>query len=297
MLRCFDSVIWSGYVYQKNNRGQTINNYTKPGFLKEVKKKMNIKLLLATAILFVPVLTLSSAHAALVLVDDFDNNSIDPAWNVSLTGAAISWTGGESGTRLSTSDIDNGTSTDSWGYVNFSQNLGALSDFNIAYNFGRDGDQIVALANNYISLFDSSGSRILLAGTNDAWTNASAQRVVFLQDLNVGSQISCTTGFNTSLASVDLGLSVSRVAGNIDVTWGQFNAGCSLSGYNNTAIARVDISFGAFGQSSFGTNGIEYADYISVEATSPVPVPAAVWLFGSGLIGLTALARRGISEN
>lgn len=30
--------------------------------------------------------------------------------------------------------------------------------------------------------------------------------------------------------------------------------------------------------------------------TSPVPVPAAVWLFGSGLIGLTAFARRRLSS-
>jgi hypothetical protein len=31
---------------------------------------------------------------------------------------------------------------------------------------------------------------------------------------------------------------------------------------------------------------------IYVETTSAVPVPAAVWLFGSGLMGLAGLARR-----
>ena len=31
---------------------------------------------------------------------------------------------------------------------------------------------------------------------------------------------------------------------------------------------------------------------ISIPANSPVPVPAAVWLFGSGLLGLVGIARR-----
>ena len=39
------------------------------------------------------------------------------------------------------------------------------------------------------------------------------------------------------------------------------------------------------------TDGIQYSFTINAVA-SPVPVPAAVWLFGSGLIGLIGVARR-----
>ena len=38
-------------------------------------------------------------------------------------------------------------------------------------------------------------------------------------------------------------------------------------------------------------NGTSYFDAISINEASIVPVPAAVWLFGSGLIGLIAMAK------
>lgn len=40
------------------------------------------------------------------------------------------------------------------------------------------------------------------------------------------------------------------------------------------------------------TTGTESANIFIPESISSVPVPAAVWLFGSGLIGLVGLARR-----
>jgi len=43
-------------------------------------------------------------------------------------------------------------------------------------------------------------------------------------------------------------------------------------------------------------DGMRILDYVNPEGhsiyTSAVPVPAAVWLFGSGLVGLLGLARR-----
>ena len=42
----------------------------------------------------------------------------------------------------------------------------------------------------------------------------------------------------------------------------------------------------------FTTNGDAYANLSNVTAFSVVPVPAAVWLFGSGLLGLIGIARR-----
>lgn len=41
----------------------------------------------------------------------------------------------------------------------------------------------------------------------------------------------------------------------------------------------------------FGTAGGDFAQYVGA-ITAPIPVPAAVWLFGSGLLGLVGVARR-----
>ena len=41
------------------------------------------------------------------------------------------------------------------------------------------------------------------------------------------------------------------------------------------------------------TNGVPHdLSHLSIYAPTPIPVPAAVWLFGSGLLGLVGVARR-----
>ena len=64
--------------------------------------------------------------------------------------------------------------------------------------------------------------------------------------------------------------------------------------YNATTVWGFKMGGGGFALS--GTN-VPYADYTiarawAVHEGNIVPVPAAVWLFGSGLIGLVGLARR-----
>jgi hypothetical protein len=44
--------------------------------------------------------------------------------------------------------------------------------------------------------------------------------------------------------------------------------------------------------STTGFGGVSYKLVLKGGHVSAVPVPAAVWLFGSGLIGLTGLAKR-----
>jgi hypothetical protein len=53
------------------------------------------------------------------------------------------------------------------------------------------------------------------------------------------------------------------------------------------------LNFG--GNPSFNLGQTGFHDFSATLATSPVPVPAAVYLFGSGLIGLVGLARRRMS--
>lgn len=59
---------------------------------------------------------------------------------------------------------------------------------------------------------------------------------------------------------------------------------CDITGcYGDTF---VDFLAGDSAAVQFGEGGV------MVSGVAPVPVPAAVWLFGSGLLGLVAVARR-----
>ncbi len=55
----------------------------------------------------------------------------------------------------------------------------------------------------------------------------------------------------------------------------------------NGAPADFNSSF-----TSFDDNDVMFGDWQTNVQISPVPVPAAVWLFGSGILGLVAVARR-----
>ena len=64
-----------------------------------------------------------------------------------------------------------------------------------------------------------------------------------------------------------------------------------LTGDNITSINLEGINdFGGFSLNLIGTN--TYDGEFFVNEVSAVPVPAAAWLFGSGLIGLISVARR-----
>ena len=60
------------------------------------------------------------------------------------------------------------------------------------------------------------------------------------------------------------------------------------AGDSNVAAAVDNSTFLSITQEDFDRNDIRYASF----AVSAVPVPAAVWLFGSGLLGLVGVARR-----
>lgn len=72
-----------------------------------------------------------------------------------------------------------------------------------------------------------------------------------------------------------------------------FTLNSSLSG--NTLFDPGSGSFAAATDNlSLGTYSLKItmANYISADSMAAVPVPAAVWLFGSGLLGLIGIARR-----
>ena len=56
---------------------------------------------------------------------------------------------------------------------------------------------------------------------------------------------------------------------------------------NEYILAWEDLPFG-----NYKYDGDFNDMVLMVESVQPVPVPAAVWLFGSGLLGLVGMARR-----
>ncbi|NOS81638.1 MAG: VPLPA-CTERM sorting domain-containing protein [Nitrospira sp.] len=79
--------------------------------------------------------------------------------------------------------------------------------------------------------------------------------------------------------------------------------GTALFGGNGTVdsnINVIDVRYSPFGSAAFefpgltdpGTDGAAFLGANIRGSASPVPLPAAVWLFGSGVAGLVGLARR-----
>ena len=68
-------------------------------------------------------------------------------------------------------------------------------------------------------------------------------------------------------------------------------SGGTWTEYTATFVATSNASLFTIANGSPGAL-IVFVDDVSVEALTAVPVPAAAWLFASGLAGLTGLARR-----
>ncbi len=93
----------------------------------------------------------------------------------------------------------------------------------------------------------------------------------------------------------------------IDFLWGTFTpvAGGAAPGTYDYTSAGIGIFINGFGFDDFGEE-VEISTFLQIDVTcssgdpgcgfsrtvAPVPVPAAVWLFASALLGLTSLSRR-----
>lgn len=86
-------------------------------------------------------------------------------------------------------------------------------------------------------------------------------------------------------------------ARNFNVWTGSTTSGTSSStaALGNATVVWGESTFASSGWIARDTNNatVAYALYaLSAPLTAPVPVPAAVWLFGSGLAGLLAIGRK-----
>jgi hypothetical protein len=209
----------------------------------------------------------ASAGIVVTLTDvtDLDNNSVSSGWSVMLEGFL------EPSTSMSSSGD---------GIAN------ASATSNVAY-----GSFV------FLSIGDSSIQTALSDGTASNGTAASdATSGVYFQ--NIGNFSGQTLKFNfdyditaTAMASGDNALASATVS--------LFGFGVDIS-----AIANANSILGPTSddQSTSGSFFFELTDggfaqmnaslNSSGSAASVVPVPAAAWLFGSGLLGLLGIARR-----
>lgn len=116
-----------------------------------------------------------------------------------------------------------------------------------------------------LDLFDTYG---LFRITNNFWTGFSV----------LGNQQLVINGFDDLIIGVEAT---------------QTKAGLSSSSNPDFSVAFKDhsITFDLIGPLSFTHSGTIKEWKIDINTTT-VPVPAAVWLFGSGLLGLVGLSRR-----
>jgi hypothetical protein len=109
---------------------------------------------------------------------------------------------------------------------------------------------------------------------------------VFTADLDVVGDVDVVFGVGDSMFIDLVGGSLSETDASGDITL-TFNAGSLV------AFDYIDVggNFSSF-LTAFDDNSLLFGDWDTNANLTVVPVPAAVWMFGSGLIALVGWARR-----
>lgn len=124
-------------------------------------------------------------------------------------------------------------------------------------------------------------------GTSQAWNEANAQAWPSYVQVSNGGSAFGTASLNTTgtWLAIDVTSLVEYWLANGSADYGLI---LSQEAYGATRADNGSLVVAAFRDSEFEDAAMR--PYL--EVTSAVPVPAAVWLFGSGLIGLAGVARR-----
>lgn len=221
------------------------------------------------------------AYSATVLLDDFNNNSLDPAWTVSFSNVS-NWTYSESGTNLEVTDI-NPEAMNTYATVSLSRSFQSLQDFTVTSKFSWDsyGD-LHSMQEFTIYLFDESSNQIAAIGYSDGWYGSRGEKYAYARSNYFNSGYD-TLGFAGSVEAL-----VTREGNAVTVYW---NGDPILTGYAQTPLSSVMLVFSYYpyeGNGGMSTFGKEAIDLIEVEG-SPVPIPPTVWIFGSALLGLVGI--------
>jgi hypothetical protein len=227
----------------------------------QILHRVGLSLLTSLAIL----IWAPSVYAA--FYDDFEDGD-HAGWLVTITGNTLGSTGVE---------LHNGS------MMAVVQDTGATS-FSLSRDFAYAPDDILsftmqAIANSYTM----TGGGILNAD--------SGVTISFLNVLN------STLGSVTIANATDPG-SLPSNSSLVDTAQHDYSASISdfagLAGLNGTdPIAKMNLNFYAAAETYGNVSGVAHSSStVWFDNVSIVPVPAATWLFGSGLLGIIGIARR-----
>lgn len=247
-----------------------------------------------------------AAHASIAAPSSGSSDLILFAEVVNSGGTAVASYAGDTGLSISSALSLTGTTT----YLTGDANLSAL--------FAADGtgDTVVwALEGGAYTGTDTSknfdgpgNAKFLTTSTGDSTANMATETINNL--VGWGSSLATAVGsLNTNLAGKN---SVEGASPSTAGVW-DLNTPTGISAWNlngpttgNVVGATQQLFYVTGGGNgsvgTYGTDSISTKDFAGAALTSnglsitvgtaPVPLPAAVWLLGSGLLGLTGIARR-----
>lgn len=155
--------------------------------------------------------------------------------------------------------------------------------------FGSDGT--LYTANNSLYTIDTiTGSSTIVGNGGDPYS--SSGDLAF-----IGGELYLSSVGGDDLFKLDTGTGVGTEIGNIGfgAVYGlATDNNIDLYGTTGITVLSVDVTTGAgTALVNYGGQGLGSANGSAfLEEAAVVPVPAAVWLFGSGLLGLVGIARR-----
>ena len=138
-----------------------------------------------------------------------------------------------------------------------------------------------------------SFSFIHVAQLGDYSLNGAGASIDVSGTLSIEDSINSSTSFTNTLSISGLGIN-----DGLTHEW-QASSGFDLSTATWSNVTSIELSLDTLlsattlisGESAFTESKFVGGGMVTIE-TSAVPVPAAIWLFGSGLLGLASIARR-----
>jgi hypothetical protein len=225
---------------------------------------MKKKLLNGLATFFLVIGIVGGANAATVFVDDFEDGNA-AGWLETFSGS------GSTGVELHNSSL-----------MAFAKHS-ASGSHSLSHDFSYDP--------TYTLSFDmhATANRTSVTGTP-----AEAKSGVIVSFLNTFNSQLGSAGLIYATNSSLLGANDSAIDNsqhNYSALMGDYAA---LAGLGATdPISTISLNFFAYGQTQWTTSSAAvWFDNVKANDTSAVPVPSAVWLLGSGLIGLADMKRR-----
>lgn len=149
---------------------------------------------------------------------------------------------------------------------------------------------------NNITSFINTGRRVVMVGENDSWLGWNNQILgivgsAYNADTSGSISTVVSNEITSGVTSINAGGSAGTALGgtslfssNVVTLWGDGNVLTMLD-----AGICSDGRWAAEDDATFCGN---VANWVAASTVSAVPVPAAIWLFGSGLIALMGFAKR-----